>query len=130
MADSDSSNFEKGVNIASTQKLNFSLPGTLPPIVQQNYSLNKFEDAMEFNARIYELGNLLAQGANGPQNRVRGADALRARAENISFENTHRQVMFTQMMYEMKTQMETDQRPYEADDGSHEADQRCYEEQM
>ncbi len=50
MADSDSeiSNFEEGVNIASAQKLNIHPPGSLPSLVEQNYSLNEFEIALEF----------------------------------------------------------------------------------
>jgi hypothetical protein len=48
------------VYIASTQKLNLPLPGSLPPLVEQNYSLNKFETAIEINTTMNELGNLLA----------------------------------------------------------------------
>jgi hypothetical protein len=43
---------------------------SLPPLVEQNYSLNKFETAIDFNATMNELGNLIVHGANGPQNRA------------------------------------------------------------
>jgi hypothetical protein len=81
--------------------------------VKQNYSLNEFETAIEFNATMNWLGNLLAQGANRPQKRAPGAHAFRVTAGNGNFNNTQRQgmdpmVMFTQMMHEMKTQRNED----------------------
>jgi hypothetical protein len=62
-----------------------------------------------------ELGNLLNQGANRPQNRASVADALGATAGNINSDNTQPQgmdpmVILTQMIYEMKIQREVDQK--------------------
>ena len=115
LADSDISNFEEGKNISSTQKLNLPPPGSLPSLVEQTYSLNKFETAIEFNATMNDRGKLLAQGANGPQNRALGADELEATAGNTNSDNMQCQgmdpmVIWTQMMYEMRTQREVDQR--------------------
>jgi hypothetical protein len=103
--------------------------------VEQNYSFNEFETAIEFNPTMNELGNLLAQAANEPQNRAPGADALGATAGNINSDNTQRHVMYpmvilTQMIYKMRTQREVDQHRYEADQRCHEADQCCHEEWM
>ena len=75
-----------------------------------------------------ELGNLLNQGANRPQNRASVADALGATARNINYGNMQTQgmdpmVMLTQMMYKMKTQREADQSRHE-EQMQFEADER------
>jgi hypothetical protein len=118
LADSDISNFEEGKNISSTQKLNLPPPGSLPSLVEQTYSLNKFETAIEFNATMNDGGKLLAQGANGPQNRAPGADELEATAGNTNSDNMQCQgmdpmVISAQKMFEIKAQREENQRHHE-----------------
>jgi hypothetical protein len=75
--------------------------------VEQNCILNKFETFIEFNATMNELGNFLAQGANGPQNRAAGEDVPGATAGNINSDNlqhqgVNRKVVLAQMIYQMK----------------------------
>jgi hypothetical protein len=60
--------------------------------VEQNYSFNEFETAIEFNATVKNLGNLLGQEANRPLKRGLEADAPGETAGNINYDNTQRQV--------------------------------------